>query len=104
MTLENPHRPVMNRKVSGSAREPVINVGVMKARRAAMGYSQVQLAVAAGCSSRTIQQIERGKQMDPSTSVTLRIAKALSMTVEALTKGHHAYTSRYGPHDPEVGR
>jgi DNA-binding XRE family transcriptional regulator len=85
----------MNRHQSKTVREPIINAEVVKTRRRALGLTQVQLALMAACSQSTIRQIEQGKKLDPVTSVTLRIAKSLSVTVEALCRDARPYTSRY---------
>lgn len=97
-------RPPMNRGQRKRA-EIVINGLVCKQRRKNLGLTQVELAIMSATSPRTIAMIERGKNLDPPTSVTLRIAKALSVTVEALTAGSTPFTSRTTPrppYDPEV--
>lgn len=80
--------------------EVIINGDVVKRRRKAFGLTQVELGLMADCHSRVIAQIEKGRALDPATSVTLRLAKALSLTVEALCAGARPYTSRT-IHDPE---
>lgn len=72
----------------------VINGEVVKRRRRALGLSQVELSLMTYTTVRVIGQIERGKSLDPPTSTTLRLAKALSVTVEALCAGNQAFTSR----------
>lgn len=92
-TKRPPMRPRMNQRQRGRA-EQIINPSVVKERRRALGFTQMQLAIMSACSPRTIALIERGKSLDPSTSVTLRIAKALSIHVEALCAGSRPYSSR----------
>jgi DNA-binding XRE family transcriptional regulator len=89
----SPMRPPMRAKQRTRA-EVIINGELVRARRKALQFTQYDLAIAASCSPRTITQIERGKALDPPTSITLRLAKALSVTVEALTKGAQPYSSR----------
>lgn len=91
--LHGVQRPPMNRKQRRLA-EVVINGDVVKRRRKALGLTQMQLAVAASTTVRLIGRVEAGRTIDPPTSVTLRLAKALSVTVEALTSGAQPYTSR----------
>jgi len=74
--------------------EVVINGEVVRARRRALGLTQMDLSLMAWTTVRVIQRIERGLQLDPPTSTTLRLAKALSVTVEALCAGNKAFTSR----------
>lgn len=74
--------------------EVVINGEVVRRRRHAMGLTQVELSLMAWTTVRVIARIERGAQLDPPTSTTLRLAKALSVTVEALCAGNQAFTSR----------
>jgi transcriptional regulator with XRE-family HTH domain len=98
----------MNRDQGARAKDPVISAEVVKMRRKALGLTQMQLSIMSATNLRTIQGIERGKQLDPATSVTLRIAKALSVTVEALCRGHGSWNRSHQaamvPHDPEAGR
>lgn len=89
-----PLKPKMNRDQGKRAKEAIINRDVVKARRSALGLTQHQLAIMSACSPHTLSQIERGMQLDPATSVTLRIAKALSITVEALCADARPYSSR----------
>lgn len=89
-----PLRPPMNAKQATRPKAAMLNAEIVRSRRRALGLTQVMLAVMAGCQPRTIAQIERNKQLDPPTSVTLRIAKALSVTVEALTRGAEPYSAR----------
>lgn len=90
-----PLRPKMNEGAISTAKMPIINANVVKTRRKQLGLTQVQLAIMSASSPHTIRQIERGKQLDPATSVTLRIAKSLSVTVEALCAGARPYEARY---------
>lgn len=62
--------------------EPRLRVR-LKERRAEAGLTQAQLADRAGLSRKTINTAENGV-FAPSTTVTLRIAAALGLTVEAL--------------------
>lgn len=97
-------RPPMNAQRRARA-EIVINGALVKDRRKRLGMSQVQLGLASATSARTIALIERGKSLDPPTSTTLRLAKALSVTVEALCRGAQPYTSRTAQvrvNEPEV--
>lgn len=94
-------RPKMNRNQRKRPQEPIINKDVVAWRRKALGLSQGQLAIMAAVAPLTISHIERGIKLDPATSVTLRVAKALSLTVEALCADANPYTSRnprYLPH------
>lgn len=97
-----PLRPRMNKGAVSTAKQPIINAIVVKTRRKQLGITQVQLAIMAACSPHTVRQIERGKQLDPATSVTLRIAKSLSVTVEALCAGARPYEARYSHRQESV--
>lgn len=111
-----PMRPGMNRGAKVRPQEPIINAAVVRERRVHLGMTQVQLAIAAATNPTTIRKIERGRNLDPPTSVTLRLAKALSTSVEALCRGARPYSSRnisrvgtriqyptdYTPEDPEA--
>lgn len=88
-----PARPPMNRNLRARA-EVVINADVVKQRRKALGLSQVELALMAVTSPRVITAVEKGRAIDPATSVTLRLARALSVTVEALCAGAQPFSSR----------
>lgn len=104
-TDRSPIRPAMNAAQGKRVKEAIINPTVVRNRRRALGLSQVQLAIMSATSTRTIALIERGRQLDPATSVTLRIAKALSVTVEALCAENRAYSGRTArAYDAEVGR
>lgn len=89
-----PMRPPMNAAQKPRPQSAMLNAEVVRSRRRALGLTQVMLAVMAGTNARTIAQIERNKQLDPPTSVTLRIARALSVTVEALCRGAEPYSAR----------
>lgn len=89
----NPMRPPMNAQQRRRA-DVIIDGDLVKQRRRALGLTQYDLSIMAACAPRTITQIERGKAIDPPTSITLRLAKALSVTVEALTRGAKPYSSR----------
>lgn len=89
-----PLRPAMNRDRSVHPREAIINGQVVKQRRNQMQITQVQLAIMSACNPATIRAIERGKSIDPPTSITLRIAKSLGITVEALCRGARPYQGR----------
>lgn len=88
-----PMRPPAKR-VQKRRAEVIINAEVVRQRRRALGFTQMDLAIMASCSPRTIAMIERGKSIDPATSVTLRLARALSCTVEALCSDARPYSSR----------
>lgn len=99
MSYDKITRPKMNQKVRQRA-EAIINGSVVKNRRKALGLTQVELAIMAATSPRLVAMIERNQSIDPATSVTLRLARALSVTVEALCAGARPYTSRVSPpHD-----
>lgn len=89
-----PPRPPMNRNQSTRPKEPIINGQVVKDRRRQLGITQVQLSIMSACNPTTIRKIERGHQIDPPTSITLRIAKSLAITVEALCRGARPYQGR----------
>jgi ribosome-binding protein aMBF1 (putative translation factor) len=90
---ERPMRPPMNAKQLRAAQR-VINGDVVRNRRKALGMTQIELGIRAATTSRVIASIERNRTLDPPTSTTLRLAKALSITVEALCAGAQPYTSR----------
>ena len=83
---ERPMRPPMNAKQLVRAQR-VINGDVVRTRRKALGMTQIELGIRAATTSRVIASIERNRTLDPPTSTTLRLAKALSVTVEALCAG-----------------
>lgn len=88
-----PARPPMNAKQRRLA-EAIINGDVVRRRRKALNLTQTELAIMASTTVRLISRIERGVALDPPTSVTLRLAKSLSVTCEALCSGSLPYTSR----------
>ncbi|WP_294353038.1 helix-turn-helix transcriptional regulator [uncultured Sphingomonas sp.] len=55
----------------------------LRAARDARGWTQAQLAEAAGVSRKTVNTVENGVFI-PSTIVALRLSRALGQTVEAL--------------------
>lgn len=87
-------RPAMNRNRSTHPREPILNGEVVKQRRKQLQLTQVQLAIMSACNPATIRKIERGINIDPPTSISLRIAKSLAITVEALCRGARPYQGR----------
>ncbi len=55
-------------------------------RRRALGWTQAQLAAAAGLTQQAVSYVERGAGV-PRVTTMLRIARALGTTVEALLPG-----------------
>lgn len=55
----------------------------LKARRAARGWTQADLAIRVGVSRKTINTVENGIFV-PSTVLALKLAQALEMSVEEL--------------------
>lgn len=111
----HPTRPPMNKNQAARPREAIINAEVVKERRKQLGITQTQLAIMAATNPTTIRKIERGVNLDPPTSITLRIAKSLAVSVEALCRGARPYSGRisrvgqrvhydetYTPEDPDA--
>lgn len=84
----------MNRDQSARPKEVIINAEVVRSRRKQLGFSQTQLAIMAAMNPTTLRRIERGVNLDPPTSITLRLAKSLAITVEALCRGARPYSGR----------
>ncbi len=58
--------------------------GNLRVAREKKGYSKRGLSVRAGLSTNTVQYIESGYRVDPATSHSVALAKALGTTVEKL--------------------
>jgi transcriptional regulator with XRE-family HTH domain len=56
----------------------------LKRLRTSRGFTQQQLAVAAGLSVAAVAQIERGRNHHPRVDTMLALAKALGVTVDEL--------------------